>query len=190
MTESFYRSNSPTRGLQSTRITFSVTVGAMAAYAIGMLDMPVLHRRTVRALLPETGIIRPKNAGASVSRIAKGHGTGRNRTSEKLGKALWGWENAGFLQRGEEFLRILDSRALLDIGLRCYADAGITPNLEFDAACREVREGLRAPINAAYAEQRRLELLRIQRLMEEAPTQGANWSGRDSVRHLPHGSTI
>lgn len=185
-------------------------VSQTVALALAALDLDVVHRATLRALLPAGRTRKPRRASskpgaASLRRvngldagskylIERGMATGfapieqirnksKNQMSEKFQRALKGFEDRGWLVRGEEYVLVRNRRALLD-----WATAAACPDwlvFPLGDAIDQINEDLKLAraMTPKALEQRRQELLAIKRLMEEGF--GDNWSGRGSVRLVP-----
>jgi hypothetical protein len=170
-------------------------VSQTIALALAALDLDVVHRSTLRAMLP-TGATPLRKVrlgrvrGASTGRTPGLLGPKRkNNMSDKFQRALSLFEGSGWVVRGEQYVLIRNRRALLN-----WAAASDPPDwlvLPLSSAIEAInRELTEDPeMNAKAVEQRRRELLALQRLMEEG-FGSANWSGRSSVRFFPRSKTL
>lgn len=143
-----------------------------AAYALAVMDIEICHRSTIRAMLP-AGTIR--HLPNPAMRRREGKNTHVNRVSNALQAALKSFEDDGWIQRGEEFVRILDRQKLYDFALRDY-DELPEGFIDYNAAESLVRSevdtaGSKHP--RAWLEQRHRELERLRVLMESAPVRRA-----------------
>ena len=172
--------------MSATRV---IGVRTRTAYALSVIGLPVVHRSTIRALLPPgrvrdigvTGHLRAKERG----------GTGRkNVVSGKFQDALAAFERDGWIIRGREFIAVKCPGDLLD-----YAMEGVGSGeqilLSIDVALDRIKSDLvdEGQLARSYVDQRHRELLALKRLMEQG-FGSANWSGRGSVRLLPRGGVL
>lgn len=172
-----------------------VGIDRRTAYALSALEIDVVQRSTVRALLP-VGATRRKTESAYNARRARGGEagwSGPNSASRAFQKCLKRYEDWGWIRRGSVLIQILDRHALHAHALDgVQGNAGQAYWLDIERAVSEINAAQRAEDEmhqmVALVEQRRLELRALQRLMEGR--RGDNWSGRGSVRLLPRGSTI
>lgn len=155
------------------------------AYALAVFPLDIVHRRTIRAMLPvgQTGGVRSTNQRL---RRSRGNSAGHNRTSVHYQDALRKFARQNWIDRGQEFIRIRERGALLDFALH---DLTTVPAhaLHLHAAIEAVRAELaKEGQSAASVQQRRNELLAVQRLMNSA-IQGKKWSGKHSVEFINKG---
>ena len=143
------------------------SIARAVAYALVALELDVIQRSTVRALLP-AGTTRRNGAGKAATRRAKGMtGGSANTVSEAFSKRLRIFEGKGWIVREGPLLRVIDRAALLRYVQRGYAETPL-PLLAVAEAMREAQreeERQRRAAVAELVEQRRLELLRLARLM-------------------------
>ena len=132
------------------------SVKRQVAYALAVMDLEICHRSTIRALLPAGRTRRPAGQRTSI-----------NVTSVKFKDALHDLEALGFIQRGQEFVRVVARQQLYDYAL---AGFGRLPDDFIDlggaeAATRRAIEvdGPRHP--GTWGEQRRRELEKLRQLM-------------------------
>lgn len=194
--------------------------GATHTLAAGItaIGLDVVHRGTLRALLPEGETKLRGRAGrnpqgrnlAAVRRVNgldaqskhlielgqmvgyarnETSGKSRNRMSERFKKALNYLEDRGWIARGTKFVMVRDRIALADHATTADPPAGWA--LDLARSIEAIRVDLENPSDAGVREleHRRQELLAIQRLMEQG-FGTHNWSGRGSVRFLPRSRTI
>lgn len=155
-----------------------------AAYALAVFPLDVVERQTIRAMLPAG---RRRNVGVTrhLNAVTKGDtSNGRtNTTSEAFGDALRRFAKHGWIDRGQQFVRIRDRGALLDYALD---ELGEIPAhfIAIDDALDRLRRELRQPTaNDRLHAQRHRELKAIEELMR-SQVQGVWWSGRGSVRFV------
>lgn len=189
------------------------------ALAMTALDLDVVHRSTLRALLPK-GRVRPghdrtgltgRAAGRNVIRRTQGldaasrhlielglasdpttyttRTDSSNTMSDAFQKALARFEREGWISRGTTFVLVRDRRALLD-----WATSSAPPEdfvLDLAGAIQRINDDLANDVSMTVKaqEQRRQELLAIKRLMEQH-FGSRNWSGRGSVRFFPRSHTL
>ena len=112
--------------------------------------------------------------------MRNGNGNGGwNYVSAKYKAALQRLEEAGLIQRGEEFIRIVDRRALLDRALRDVHNPHHGKFLAIEQAAREVARQIDNETRVNVAAIRKEELRHIQGLMQSG---GGRDSRRRSVR--------
>lgn len=166
-----------------------VGVPRRTAYALAVIGLDVVHRATIRAMLPKGVRAGVGNRGRLTASL-KGEKRSRNKTSEQYQDALRTFEARGWITRGREFLQVLDRQALFDNAVHNLTHV---PQhfIDIENACRQVRGEIRAATERSpqWLEQRRQELLRLQELMR-APIYGQNRSGRRSVRFVPRGRSL
>lgn len=139
-----------------------VGVARTVAYALAILGLDVVHRSTVRALLP-AGTTKPRGP-ASQARVHLGErsGASKNRTSIAFGQALHEFETNGWLQRAGDVIHIRDRAALLDYALEAFgavtADV-LDTRRALVVARRELRElRMRGPADLSQLQQRHDEI--------------------------------
>lgn len=153
-------------------------------YALAALGLPVVERRALRALLPR-GVTKHFGEQQFRTKRAKGDGSsGKNQTTIKFQDALRAYEKAGWVQRGELFVRVSDARALLDFTAPRLPDPIPPRFLDWGAAVAELREK-DARISV---EVRRSQLMAFQRMMEEGF--GPRHSGRGAVQAVNKSRTL
>ncbi len=184
------------------------------ALALVALDLNVVHRATLRALLPagrvqpgklhddRTGgrnVIRRMNGldgasrhlielGARADESMRVQADSSNAMSEIFKKALKRFEVNEWITRGSVYVLVRDKRSLLDWATSARQPESFT--LDLIAATQRIKDDLEdLDLTAKALEQRRKELLAIQRLMEQGYG-SRNWSGRGSVRFLPRSRTL
>ena len=160
------------------------------AYALAIFPLDIVHRQTIRAMLPAGATTRYATS-ALRRRMDKGGGKGgaRNRVSEAFQRALKHFDEENWIDRGREFVRIYDRGALLDWALRGLLEI---PEhfISLDHVPAVIRVGLAEPdLPSAKAAQRHRELRAVQELMK-ASVQGVHWSGRGSVRFVNKGKAL
>jgi hypothetical protein len=160
-------------------------VSHSVALMLAALDLDVVHRSTLRALLP-AGRTRFLGTSASyVRHVERGHGSSVNVISKKFQRALWIFEDAGWIVRGEEYVLIRNRRGLLDWAVKAEPPDWVRFPLE--DAVRQVNRDLAAAqrLSPRAVEQRRRELLALKRLIDE--DFGA---GKGRVRLLPRSKPL
>ena len=163
--------------------------GRRTAYALAIFPLDVVHRATIRAMLPagQTGSYR---TSAQMRRKSlTGNRGSVNRTSVKFQDALRDFARLNWIDRGQQFLRIRERGALLDFAM---ADLDQVPHqfICLDDAIAEVKRVIQQDIEPPPSvEQRRQELLALQRLMA-AHVGGVHWSGRGSVCFVNKGQAF
>lgn len=161
------------------------------AFILGVFDLPIVHRSTVRALLPPGCLKRIGDVGHA-TRMGRGASpTKKNLVTKGFQDALREFEEFGWITRGSEFVKIHDHGALLDYAFRDLSGRtpDVFPSLQGAVLAIEAELQQSHSRNAAWVEQRRRELLRLKRLMESG-FGSCNWSGRGSVRLLPRGGLL
>lgn len=158
-----------------------------AAYALAIFPLEIVHRSTIRAMLP-AGRIRDAGMTGHLTALRNG-GTGTsNVTSKKYQDALRLFDQQGWIERGKEFLRIRDRQALLDHAL-LDADSLPAHFLALSAAIRMLQSQSDSG-NPGFDEQRRQELLAVMELMKADNVAGSKHSGRGAVRFVPKGKAF
>jgi hypothetical protein len=141
----------------------------------------------LRALLPAGKIYGRGNLEKKLRRAETGKGKTKNRATIQFQAALLDLEERRLIERGDMFVRVLDHQ-----GLRDYAARRRSLDERWQEwitqAVRRVRSEIEVEQAPKIAELRRAELLALQRLMTDA--RGENWSGRGSVRFVPHGRAM
>lgn len=170
----------------------NVTAGVprLTAYAISLMDLEVVGRATVRAMLGP-GRVRRKSDVAYWRDVGRGAASGRsgkNHTSVQFQGALKVFEDSGWIRRGERYVLVLDHRALLDYAVH-ELDCMPSKLLDLEAAVEAVHAVLEQPQMTDEAiEQAHREIAALRRLMR-APFGGAGRSGRGSVRRVGPGGS-
>lgn len=165
------------------------------ALVLCLLDLDVVHRSTLRAFLPRGRVKRPKLlstqvrglAGSGRTRFAQYPESGGNKEnvmSKKFQWALQRFHESGWITRGEEYVLVRDRRALMD-----WATASDIPDwvsLPLHQVVERINDDLRQQscMTNKAVEQRRRELLAVQKLMTEG-FGSTNWSGTGAVRFIP-----
>ncbi len=168
-----------------------VGIARRTAYALSVFPLDIVHRQTIRMMLPPGGI-RYKRSEANWLKIGLGDLNAKkslNKASANFGAALKKFSDEGWIDRGREFLRIRERGDLLDYAVRDLAEM---PDhfIELDRAIALLEQETTGSAPAPQsAEQRRRELLAIQQLMK-AQVQGVHWSGRGSIRFVPKGRAL
>lgn len=188
-----------TRGVTSNPMP-EVSILANVAYALGVLQLDIVHRATIRAMLPEKGIQRPKTASGRLARSEAGHSQGYNRTSKLFSDALFKLERDGLIDRGEKLVRVVKRQALLDRALEIWEENAANgendsePSLRLANAVaalnREIADSRIELEGTKLLDLRRAELARMHVLLAAAPVPGNSHSGRGTVRHFPKGQVI
>ena len=167
-----------------------IGVRRMTAFALAAVDLDIVHRGTVRALLPSG---RVKLAGPAAQRESierYGRLATRNATSSAFKAALKQFEDNGWIVRGSEFVMVKDRESLRQYGCR---DAVELPEklLQLESAIDEVWRQINESDGQSdkWVEQRRKEILALMALMN-SPVTGANRSGKGSVRFVPRGRVV
>lgn len=162
----------------------------LTAYALCLLDLDVVARSTIRALLG-TGRVRRKHDVAYARDAARGQGaghSGKNVNSQRFQDALRQFERSGWIRRGQEYLLIIDRTALFEFAVH---ELTLMPSklLDLEGAVQAAQADLTRPqITPSAIEQAHRELAALRRLMR-APVSGANHTGQHSVRRVgPAGS--
>jgi hypothetical protein len=185
------------------------------AYALAALNLDVVHRSTLRAMLPAGRIrggvrdtapaVSRKVSTRRVNRMDSGSrrlidlGTATdfvptppkpkpkrtNVISEKFQDALLRFEREGWLSRGTEYVLVRDRRALFDWATSAVPTDDIEIPLELAIAQIDLDLQDAARMTTAAVEQRRRELIALKRLMEE--DFGA---GKGRVRLLPRSKPL
>jgi hypothetical protein len=170
----------------------SGTIGTRrrVAFALAVMGLPIVHRNTIRAMLPP-GMIVNYGLQQHLTRQAKATGVygggGKNVTTKRFQTALWEFEREGWITRGEEFVLVNDRRMLLDYALDKITDPAPAHFVDITAAAARLRteiEDARCR-PSSWTEQRRRELIVIKRLMEED-----FGSGKGRVRLLPRSKPL
>jgi len=161
---------------------------AMIAKFLGDSHLPYCSRATLRALLPAGKIYNRNNLEANLRKKAKNGGSAtKNRTTIDFQDALRDLEERHLIERGSAFVKVLNHQ-----GLREYAARRHSLNESWKdyiaQAITRVREQVAVERQPKILEMREAELRALQRLMVDA--RGANWSGRGSVRFVPHGKAL
>lgn len=175
--------------------TDRIGTGRRTAYALAIFPLDIVHRSTIRALLPigrmSEGTQQSRNKMARTGKSGRGR---INIESDKYRQTIRTLDRLGYIDRGREFLRIKDRGALLDHALMDLPRS--TTRVEFvriaeavEIVKREVREAEQAELLPGLIEQRRRELVALQGLMRATPG-GDNWSGAGSVRFVPRGRAL
>lgn len=181
--------NWPERQRKTTQVRLSDdrSIGAprSATYALAIWPTDVVSRATIRALLIEEGT---KSRGAIAhNKLMNRYGSdgGINRTSQKFRKCLKSLEDAGMIQRGEEFILIKNRRALLDRALDGIHNPSHRKFLRLNQAAEKVSDELRRERRPKVHAQRSAELRFIRSLMSNPEAQGSMRSGTTAVRFVP-----
>jgi hypothetical protein len=146
------------------------------------------HRGTLRALLP-VGTIRSSTSHNRRKNYMSGrtNQSGKNRTSIRFQDALRMLEQEGMIQRGTEFVQVLNPGGLSEIVRRSRPIS--QDRLAYvDRAISRVRAEIEAEQRPRVVELRRQELLALQRMMTDV--RGEQWSGRGAVRFVSRGKTL
>jgi hypothetical protein len=154
-------------------------IGDLAAIALIALDLDVVRRSTISALLP------------------RGDGKKNRQIGGALRRAWRRFEHLGWASRDGDFIRVHDRN-----GLRCWIDQGAdaTPEraaslLSVEAAVRVINarleegtavSGWDAATARRHDEVRRQELIALDRLMQAVPAGTA----RPGVRVVPRGRAL
>lgn len=169
-------------------------VSIRTAYGLAVIGLPVVHRGTVRAMLP-AGQLRDYPLQQHLTRESKMNPHGRsgriNVVSKNFQKALSDFDRDGWISRGEEFVLIRQPRMLLDfVGNWAQFDQ-LSFLLDIRSAVAQVRQDMdiAQAKPGKWVEQRRQELIALARLMD-APVTGQNRSGKGAVRLIPKGRVI
>ncbi|MFF9861123.1 hypothetical protein [Streptomyces tendae] len=110
----------------------------ITAYALAVLGLDVVHRSTIRALLPrgETKLRGP--VARERWHLGDDIGLGKNKTSIKFGHVLQEFEGHGWVRRTPELVYVHDPRALRSCSLD--AEPAVRPtDLAVKNALRAVR---------------------------------------------------
>lgn len=142
------------------------------------------HRETLRALF-SAGSTR--TYGNSAARVRKGNGPSRNRETRGFQKALKLLEERALITRGAEFVLVEDRAGLAEF-VKTSRPLPVDWIDQIEQVAASIEADLEAEDRPAVAEQRRRELLAIQRLMIDV--RGERWSGRGSVRFVPRGKVL
>lgn len=177
--------------------------------ALVALDLDVVSRATLRALLPTEPRRKRPNATRTGVQIRGINGMGqgarrvvelglatdivperrltrapKNKFSVNFQIALGRLEASGWISRGEKFILVRDRRGLLD-----WATSAELPEV-IELSIQPAIDALLADEAKAWTEklllQRDQELRALKRLMEGGL--GSHWSGRGSVRFVPRSS--
>lgn len=160
------------------------------ALAMAMLDLRIVHRATLRALLPDG--VRSRHASTmevKAERIRRGERPEKteNNTSTRFQYALYRFEKLDLITRGQDFVLVKNPRGLFDWAMSVEWPERVVINV--GDAIAEIERSLRQDQSpAGVVEQRRQELIRLQALMEQG--MGDRWSGRGSVRFVPRSRTL
>lgn len=167
----------------------NIGTGRRAAYALAVFPLDVVHRKTIRAMLPRGRRKHPRET-SNWTQFRRGEGRHTsNAVSEEYQYALKRFAEAGWIDQGQTFLRIRDRGALLDYALDRLEEV---PEyfIETDRVIELLEQELKRPKDEIPAwQQRERELLAIRELMKSA-VQGVHWSGRGSVRFIPKGKAL
>lgn len=162
------------------------------AWVLVMSGLDVIHRRTLRALLPPGTVKKDRSTSASLRRARDGKGVSVNQTSKKFQDGLAAFERSGWIRRGQEYVLVADRQGLTDYLAFTFDGRRIPQRLiDLQPSIDMLRDDALAPHgpNPEAQAQRYRELQALDRLMRQAPVAGANRSGAGSVRRVgPAGS--
>jgi hypothetical protein len=153
-----------------------IGIGRMVTYALGVWPTEIVSRKTLRALLPR-GETKWIGAVGHWNSLQKGTSGTQNRVSKKFQDQLYRLEHDGLIRRGQDFIQIVDGRALFDRALDGVHNPSHRKFLDLDKAAAEVEAQLKAEALPEMVAIRRKELAAIRELMKST-------GGRDSRRRL------
>jgi hypothetical protein len=148
-------------------------ISDLVALALAVLELSIVRRSTVRLLCPDG-----------------------ERVSKAFGRALRTFEQAGYIQRENEYLRVLNRGGLLSW---IQEARDLTPQrarslLNVQAAVSRLNaetinaDPAKSALTPSTAEIRRQELIALSRLMEAGP--GSSSTGKGAVRIVPRSRSL
>lgn len=144
-------------------------ISDLVAIALCAMQLTEVHRSTIRMLMPE--------------------GKSRRQVTVKVSTALSRFEKYGWVRRTRSTVMINNRAGLLSWVTQGadYEDDRAATLLRVRVAARDIEQILATEADD-NTELRRLELLALKRLMEDAP--GAHSKGRGAVRLIPRGGAL
>ena len=166
----------------------TVGIGRKVAYALAALNLDVIQRKTIRALLP-AGPRRDMGLESSIRSFRTGKQLqSYNLVSKHFGYNLRKYEDWGWITRGHILVAVHDRGALLDHAMHGLEQ--LPPRLlELQQAIDQIHADEAEAADDRLIEQRRKELKALMRLMQ-APVTGVNRSGTKSVRFVNRSRVI
>jgi hypothetical protein len=147
-----------------------VPSGQIAIYYLATWPFDIINRRTIRALIPgDRGVVRHGSAkrARNFAKGDSGGGSAGDRISVDLKSLYRSLERHGLIDRGQEFIRIIDRPGLL----ARYGE-GDVDHLRFAEGMRQALRVIADEINVErrpnVVELRRRELKHIQSLIGDA----------------------
>lgn len=160
-------------------------IGHTVAMGLVALRLDIVSRATLRALLPRGLSYPTRQMQVKRTRTHVGYGPRiANDVTLRFQKALWRMEAAGWIERGETHVFVIDRRELLNFATSVPMPEGF--RVDFSHAYETLVAEPAGRLSPSGRHQREAELRALKRLMEEGL--GANWSGRGSVRFVPRSS--
>jgi hypothetical protein len=136
--------------------------GRMMAYAMGIWPAQVISRKTLRALLPEGSNRFAGNPSRQARAYLKGDGPKKvNDVSRQFQAVLKKLESKGLIERGTDFVRILDKERLLSGALQGVDDPQHRKFLQLEEAAELVAKQIAEERARQTAEKHLPQLIRI-----------------------------
>jgi hypothetical protein len=127
---------------QSSSTPEAPSTGRLTACALAILNLNVVQRSTLRAMLPRGETKRRGPVSRERWHLGERKGAGKNKTSIAFGQALQEFERQGWVERTPEFVIVRDHQALLDYAFERQPAAG-RDSLNVKGAIAAARNDLR-----------------------------------------------
>lgn len=141
----------------------------ITAYNMAHMPIDIVHRATLRAMLP-VGVVRPYGPAKVRTLVKKGHaGSGRNITSDNYLRALYEFNQYGWIERGKLYVKICN-RAALMVFVQSFYPQAIPMLTHTERAIKLLVNPRTAPhgLNNSEQDQRRRELQALYDITRES----------------------